>query len=136
MRKLEIKHPEHGRFGVLGQYDARRLVHDSKLPPRIDFHPHILPQVGAGHSQPDLGHKEQVSEKSLDILGKIFVDGQPLTDLYDWKMEVSSFNPHGWGEPKWHYYMVGSLKSPARAELKEIVLEVVLKVMNEDTKVI
>ena len=66
MRKLEIKHPENGRFGVLGQYDDRHLTHDSKLPLRI----------------------------------------------------------------------VGSLKSPARAELKEIVLEAVLKVMNDDTKVI
>ena len=66
MRKFEIKHPEYGHFGVLGQYDDRRLTHDPKLPLR----------------------------------------------------------------------MVRSLKSPARAELKEIVLEAVLKVMNDDTKVI
>lgn len=134
MRKLEIKHPEYGRFGRLEKYADRHLTQEKELPRRVDFQPNVLPTVRVGQKLPDKQHQEEVTKKSLDIVSKIFVDGVPLTDLYDWKMETSSFNPHGFGVPNWHYYMVGTLKTPGTLkpnELKEMVTEAVLAVMNK-----
>lgn len=129
MRKLEIKHPEYGRFGRLEKYADRHLTQGEELPNRVDFHPNVLPTVRIGQKLPDETHKQEVEKKSLEILSKIFVDGVPLTDLYDWEMNLSSFNPHGWGNPNWHYYVVGMKKKAPT--LKEMVIESILKIMNE-----
>lgn len=132
MSKLEIKHPDYGKFGRLesayGKYN---------FGPRIDFYPNVQPLVPIQTGKPDPKHKEEVTKKSLEILDKVFLDGMPLTDLYDWEMNISSANAHGhgWGTPNWRYYMVGMRKKTPSTlkpqELKEMVTEAVLAVMNK-----
>lgn len=134
MRKLEIKHPEYGKFGRLESAYGKYY-----FGPRIDFYPNVRPQVPPGEdSKPDPKHKDEVTKKSLEILDKVFLDGVPLTDLYDWEMNISSRNAsgHGWGVPDWRYYLVGTRKKefdPKNTELKEMVMESVLKILNEQT---
>lgn len=130
---LEIKHPEYGKFGRLesayGKY---------RFGPRIDFYPNVQPHVPIQTGKPDPKHKEEVTKKSLEILNKVFLDGVPLTDMYDWEMHISSANAsgHGWGVPNWRYYLVGTRKKEAdqkNKDLKEMVVESVLKILNEQT---
>lgn len=45
MRKLEIKHPEYGKVGKLGQYDDRKLVQDKELPERVDVSPSEIKEM-------------------------------------------------------------------------------------------
>jgi hypothetical protein len=130
--RLEIKHPDYGKFGKLeSAYGKYHFGH------RIDFHPNIQPQVPRiENGKPDPKHKDAVTKKSLEILDKVFLDGIPLTDLYDWEMNISSANAagHGWGTPNWRYYLVGSRKKDNAIkpkELKEMVTEAVLAVMNK-----
>jgi hypothetical protein len=94
-------------FGSLGKYEYDQLANDPELPKRIDYNPKVVPRVPPGERGPDEQQKSEVKRKSLVDLEKILVDGIPLTQLYDWELEVSSFNPHGYGSPQWHYYMVG-----------------------------
>lgn len=136
MRKLEIKHPDYGKFGRLEQYGVRYLTQEKEMGKRVDFYPNVKPVVPIQTGKPDPKHVEEVTKKSLEILSKMFVDGVPLTDLYDWEMNISSANAggHGWGTPNWRYYMVGMLKKPGTLkpqELKEMVTEAVLAVMNK-----
>jgi len=129
MRKLEIKHPEYGKVGKLGQYDDRKLVQDKELPERVDFLPTSLPSVAYGQTKPDEGAKSEVTKKSLEVLDKVLIDGVPLTKLYNFKMNMGNTNPHGYGVPSYVYYLTG-MKRPD-VNIKEMVLESVLKIMNE-----
>lgn len=133
MRKLEIKHPEYGKFGQLEKYGERYLTQEPEIGKRVDFTINVIPSVPYGQTKPEDADELKVTNKSLEILGKIFVDGVQLTDLYNWKMSVSSFNPHGYGVPKWKYQMIGTRKSPVidKETLKEMVTEAVLSVMNK-----
>ena len=110
MRKIEVKHPEYGRFGILEKYADRALIHSEPLVNRIDFYPNRLPKIDPQSKQPTLKDKEEVTKKSLEVLSKIFVDGKPLTDLYDFELNISSFNPSGFGAANWRYYLVGMKK--------------------------
>jgi hypothetical protein len=134
MRKFEIKHPEYGKLGQFDKYVLRDFYNAKNLPKRADFQFNVLPNVPYGQNKPDPKHEADVTKRALEILGKVFLDGKPLTNLYDWKMNVSSFNPSGRGTPKWNYYLVGTLNNSGTVnpqELKEMVTEAVLAVMNK-----
>lgn len=120
------------KHGSLEQYAARKLSLDDELPNRIDYYPKYLPNIRPGLNKPDERSTQQVTQSSLDDLGKITVDGVPLSSLYDFKLELSSHNPHGWGAPNWKWYMVGTLKKKlSMTELKNVVKAVLLEQLNE-----
>ena len=98
--KLTIKNKDFNTFGKMDW---------STFPKLIDY----KPKVGT-EDRPTTEQEKMVSDKILDILKDTFLDGVPLTDLYDWKLNVSGFNPHGYGSPSWGYYMVGSQKNPEK----------------------
>lgn len=124
MRTLNVKHPEYGKYGQLEKSSIRELASSKDLPNRVDFHPNIQPSPASPENA--------VSKKSEEILKTFTVDGQPLTDLYDFKLHKSSFNPHGYGEARPHYYVVGMKKKQAitKTELKEIVKKMIKEVSN------
>ncbi len=104
------------KHGELEQYALRKLQNEDELPPRIDYYPHYTPKTTikglnrGDDPKPDPAHGKQVEKLALDDLETIKVDGVPLTQLYNWKLEISGHNPHGWGSPQWKYYVVGTRK--------------------------
>ena len=97
-------------YGQLEQYAPRRLMNDKELPVRIDYQPKLNPNVRPGATKPEQHQNDLVLKNALKDLSKITVDDVPLTELYDWKLEISSHNPFGSGSPIWHYYVVGTRK--------------------------
>ena len=128
MRKIEIKGKKFSSVGEFGQYDFKKLMNDGELPRRLDFYPKVLP------NEQHANHESVVTSECLEVLESVFVDGKSLTDLYDWKMNISSFNPHGWGVPKRKYYMVGILKPLTidKNSLKEMIRETVKRVLMKE----
>lgn len=104
------------KHGELEQYALRKLQNDAELPPRIDYYPRYIPKTTIKHLNrnddplPDPAHGKQIEKLALDDLGTIKVDGVSLTELYDWEIQTSNINPHGWGVPHWRYYVVGMRK--------------------------
>jgi hypothetical protein len=106
------------------QYAEKHLTGDPQLPKRVDFHPQL-----ALSRQPTEIEKQQVMDKSEKILEKVLLDGRPLTDLYDLEMQISSFNPAGYGADKWKYYLVASLKQDVASAKPSDIYKESLKMM-------